>query len=194
MSVYNQIDFSKLMIGEYRLVPIREQDIFPIMEWRNAQIDVLRQNNKLTRDDQEKYYREVILATFGQQVPSQMLFSFLLNNDCIGYGGITHIDWLSKRSELSFLLDSHRAADAEIYAREFTVFLRLMKKLVFEELQFNRLFTETYDVRPLHVSVLEKNGFVPEGRMRQHVNIQGSVHDALIHGIVKSDLFKKDSE
>jgi len=46
----------------------------------------------------------------------------------------------------------------------------------------------------LHVSILEKNGFVQEGRMRQHVIIKGTFHDALIHGIIKSDLLKPDSQ
>jgi len=46
------------------------------------------------------------------------------------------------------------------------------------------LFTETYDIRPRHVAILEMNGFKLEGRLIDHVLIDGKYIDALIHGCV----------
>ncbi len=185
LNAYKQIDFNLLKIDGYAIVPMREQDILKIKDWRNAQMDILRQKQELTDEDQIRYYREVVRATFSQTEPSQMLFSFMLDQRCIGYGGITNIDWESKHTELSFLTDNNRLQDPSVYEREFPIFLSLIKSLVFNQLNMNRIYTETYDIRPLHISVLEKNGFVMEGRMRQHVRIAGAYYDALIHSYLR---------
>ena len=65
------------------------------------------------------------------------------------------------------------------------MFIRLIKKVLFEDLNFNRIFTETYDIRPHHISILEKNGFQLEGRMREHIQINNKFVDSLIHGFLK---------
>lgn len=175
---------------DYSIVPLREQDIQSIKEWRNAQLDVLRQKRKLTNENQERYYHKIVQPTFTHPAPLQMLFSYILNGECIGYGGITNIDWESKRVELSFLLDNKRVTDNKVYEKEFSIFITLIKQLVFDGLQFNRIFTETYNIRPFHIQILEKNGFVFEGRMRQHVMIDGRFVDSLLHGFIKEQYVK----
>jgi RimJ/RimL family protein N-acetyltransferase len=52
---------------------------------------------------------------------------------------------------------------------------------------FSRLFTETYDIRPHHVAVLEKVGFRLEGRLRKHIAVEGVVTDVLFHGLLLED-------
>ena len=37
------------------------------------------------------------------------------------------------------------------------------------------------------MAVLEDFGFVPEGRMRQHVAKEGRVHDAVLHGLLADE-------
>lgn len=168
----------------YSLVPLRKEDMTAIMRWRNDQMDVLRQGKALTAADQERYYAERVLPSFTAEHPGIILFSFLLGGACVGYGGLTNIDWASKRAELSFLLETARARDEKKYAEDFGVFLALIKQAAFDDLGFHRLFAETYDIRPLHVAVLEKNGFTLEGRMKDHVFINGRFVDALLHGLL----------
>jgi RimJ/RimL family protein N-acetyltransferase len=176
---------SEFLLQNYSIAPLREQDITSIKEWRNAQLDVLRQKRQLSDQDQIRYYNDIVKPTFIDPSPTQMLFSFLLDNECIGYGGITNIDWESERTELSFLLDNTRVPSSATYTKEFSIFISLIKQLVFDTLNLNRIFTETYDVRPLHVSILEKNGFILEGRARKHIKINGKFVDSLIHGYLK---------
>jgi RimJ/RimL family protein N-acetyltransferase len=182
---YKVLNTNEFILNDYSLVPLRNEDIFLIKEWRNAQIDVLRQNKILTDTDQENYFTHVIIPTFTQEAPCQILFSFLKSGKCIGYGGLTNIDWESKRTEMSFLLDKNRSNDSEIYKNDFNAYISLLKVVTFRELKFNRLFVETFDIRPLHVSILESTGFVFEGRMKQHVVINGKFADSLIHGFLK---------
>jgi len=117
--------------------------------------------------------------------PKQLLFGYWQNDELIGYGGLTNTDWLSRRSEISFLLGTARTLDYENYAQDFSVFLGLLKRVAFAELGFNRLFTETFDIRPWHVKVLEENNFRFEGRLKQHVLIEGCYVDSLMHGCLK---------
>lgn len=177
----NQAFFS----GDYSIVPIRYEDMFSIMDWRNDQIRYLRQAAPLTHEQQEKYYQEFLVPSFSEKQPKQVLVSFLYKGKCIGYGGIVHIDWVSRRGEVSFLIETKRSVDPELYRQDFKAFLELIKRLAFEGLHFHRLHGETYDIRPLHIEILESMGFVLEGRMKDHVFVDGRYVDALIHGCLK---------
>ena len=174
-------------LNDYALIPYREEDLFKIRRWRNEQINILRQKKPLTEKEQKKYFEEIVSPTFNQNKPPMMLFSFLKNEHCIGYGGLVYIDWEAGRAEVSFLLDPQRVRNSEQYKKDFSAFLTILKQIAFTKLKLNRLFTETFDLRPFHISVLEKNGFILEGRMRQHVKIKGRFIDSLIHGILRSD-------
>ncbi len=182
---YSILNNNTYKIGEYSIVPIRKKDILLIKKWRNEQMDILRQNKPLMDQEQITYYENIVVPCFSQMHPLIILFSYLNSNRCIGYGGLTNIDWLSKRAELSFLLDTKRMSNSALYEKEFTLFITFMKKVAFNDLDFNRLFTETYAFRHEHISFLEKNGFRFEGRMRQHVMIKGTFIDSLLHGFLK---------
>src|ERR1700745_4216727 len=85
----------------YKIVAIRPDDKEEIRLWRNSQIDILRQSKPLTEEDQKSYFEKIIIPSFSEDTPSQILFSFLFHNALIGYGGITHINFPAKRGEIS---------------------------------------------------------------------------------------------
>ena len=187
MEKYIVLSKESYSFRSYKLVSLRRKDIFKIKEWRNTQIDILRQKSVLTDLDQQIYYDTNIFPTYGQQNPEQILFSILQEEQCIGYGGLVHICWQDKRAEISFLVDRERAFDGRTYQEDFQSFLRIIKHISFIDLGLNRLFLETYDVRKKHVRIIEESGFVLEGRLRQHVIINGVFMDSLIHGMIKKD-------
>ena len=88
------------------------------------------------------------------------------------------------KAEVSFLLCTYRVNDNELYRKEFSTFLNLIKQVAFKELQFRRLYSETFDIRPFHIKILEENGFKEEGRLKEHVLIRGKYYDSLLHGII----------
>lgn len=186
MKMYNCLTNQVIKENDSQVVPLREQDISIIKDWRNAQMEVLRQQVKLTDDDQQAYYTNVVVSSFTTPFPRIILFSFLENDQLIGYGGLTNVDWHAKRAEISFLSDPTRVSRAEIYEADFSLFLTLIKRAAFDDLKFNRLFTETYDIRPLHISILVKSGFQLEGILKEHVRIGGNFIDSLIHGYLRS--------
>lgn len=185
MTGYQVWPAGKAAHGAVTLTPIRQQDMEPIRVWRNAQMDILRQAHPLTPEDQGRYWQQVVAPGFSEAQPRQILVSALSDGACVAYGGLVHIDWSSQRAEVSFLAATEIARDTDRYAALFADFLGALKVMAFNHLRLHRLFTETYDVRPHHVRVLEGAGFALEGRMVDHVRIDGRFVDSLLHGCVQ---------
>ena len=177
-------------LGDYQLFPIRKEDIFLIKEWRNSQIDVLRQQEPLTDEDQLRYYHNSIVPSFSDKYPRQILFSLLKDNRCIGYGGLVHINWKDNRAEISFLVDTQRIENKKQYENDFLHYLELMKEIAFNELKLLKITGETYDIREHHISIIEKSGFKLAGRLKQHIKINGKYIDALCHELFNSNIRK----
>jgi RimJ/RimL family protein N-acetyltransferase len=159
--------------------PVQQDDIEAIRRWRNAQLDVLRQSQPITRRQQERYYATHVWPSARTSQPRQILVSYFEGDRHIGYGGLVHIAWEHKRAEISFLLDPSQAGNYRAY---FSTFLRLIRRFAFEHLGIQRLFTETYAMRAEHMAVLEEAGFQREGVLRRHVLIGGKPVDSIIHG------------
>jgi RimJ/RimL family protein N-acetyltransferase len=162
-------------------------DIEAIRQWRNAQIDVLRQSEPITPEQQEAYFATHIWPQFDSPQPDTILVSYREGDRLIGYGGLVHVAWAHQRAEVSFLLDPVHIRDDKTVARYFGAFLGLMKGLAFADLGLNRLCTETYAIRPHYIAMLEENGFRHEGVLRQHVWIDGQPVDSVLHGCLAGD-------
>lgn len=100
------------------------EDWEPIRQWRNAQMDILRQDHEITPEEQcayaRKYYDECL-----SYKPPQKLYSFFVSGPSeirpglpthkeavedmepklIGYGGLVHINWDTLSAEVSFLMN-----------------------------------------------------------------------------------------
>ena len=68
--------------NEYQIVPIRDEDKYDIMQWRNEQIYHLRQSKPLDKESQDYYFKNVIASLFEKAYPDQILFSYLENEKC----------------------------------------------------------------------------------------------------------------
>ncbi len=188
---YKVLNKNNFSLNSYEVIPIREKDMEDVRIWRNAQINVLRQKDIITKSDQQEYYEKKIKPLFKEDNPLQLLFSFLENTKLIGYGGLVNISWIDKRAEMSFLLDNNRAKDKRQYEKDMTNFIQIIKQLVFVELNFNRLFTETYSFREYHISILEKSGYKKEGVFREHIFYQNKYYDSILHSILKKEYYEK---
>lgn len=172
----------------YRFVALRQADIAPLREFRNAQIDVLRQAEPISPEQQRRWFEQTVVPEQSAARPRQLLVSMLAGEErFIGYGGLTNIDWEARRAEVSFLVDPARAADPDLYARDMAAFLGFLAGWAFGELGLNRLHAETYTFREHHISLLEQAGFTREGRLREHVAAADGPGDSLVHGLLAAD-------
>ena len=124
------------------------------MTWRNEQIYHLRQPTPLTPELQEIYFNQIVAPLFEQDQPNQILFSYLKNDKCIGYGGLVHINWIERTAEVSFIMETSLERDE--FDLHWSTYLYLLKKIAFEELKLRSLHTYAYDLRPFLYPTLEK--------------------------------------
>tara|TARA_B110000196_G_C21127910_1_gene656873 strand:+ start:1193 stop:1753 length:561 start_codon:yes stop_codon:yes gene_type:complete len=180
MNKYNCLDIQRFVIEDYLLVPIRKEDIQSIRIWRNSQIDVLRQKKPISENEQEEYYKNIIKKEFSEDKPKQILFSFLLKNECVGYGGLVHINWEEQSAEVSFLNETIRSKNLDFYFNDFSKFLNAILEIAFDKMKFKQLVTETYDIRLKTIEILEDFGFKKKICLEKHVKINEKFVDSFI--------------
>lgn len=191
MATYKVLNRQVYSSGNYSIVPIRTEDKYAIMKWRNEQIYHLRQNRPLTEADQDAYFENVVAKLFDQEYPNQILFSYLEEGKCIGYGGLVHINWIDKNAEISFIMDT--ALENDYFSFHWKTYLALIEKVGFEELQLHKIFTYAFDLRPKLYKILENSGYEREARLKEHSFFEGKYIDVIIHSKTKGTLFLRDA-
>jgi RimJ/RimL family protein N-acetyltransferase len=181
MRAYKCLDKNIFSNGDYSLIPIRDEDKYAILNWRNSQLDILRQQNPLTEEQQENYFKTTVSGLFDQEKPEQILWSFLVNGQLIGYGGLVHINWTNKTAEISFLTETSRNQSKDIFISDWINYLSLVKKIASEILNFNSIFTYAYDIRPNLYIALENSGFKETKRIKNFIEINNQLKDVVIH-------------
>jgi len=172
-------------INDYKIIPIRDQDKYEIMQWRNEQIYHLRQSKPLDKVSQDYYFKNIVSNLFKINNPDQILFSYLENNKCIGYGGLVHINWIDKNAEISFVMNTKCENN---FIENWCNFLCLIEKVGFTELQFHKLFTYAFDLRPKLYIALEKSNYTKEATLTQHMNFNKKFIDIIIHSKMNNNI------
>jgi RimJ/RimL family protein N-acetyltransferase len=164
---------------EFSIVPIRHEDRHDIMQWRNEQMYHLRQDKPLTKENQDKYFEDVIVKLFDQEKPSQILYSYLKNGECIGYGGLVHINWVDKNAEVSFIMKTE--LEKHDFQNNWGLFLDLIEQVAFMELKLHKLFIYAFDIRPHLYLATEAKGFKNEAVLKEHCFFEKEYIDVIIH-------------
>ncbi len=184
MANYKCLKQQKYTFGDYSIVPLRYEDRFSIMKWRNEQIYHLRQAKILREDDQQRYFDNVVAKLFDNPQPDQILFSYLEKGVCIGYGGLVHINWIDNNAEISFIMDT--MLEKSHFAEHWSNYLTMLKKVAFIDISLHKIYTYAFDLRPHLYPVLENNGLVKEATLKDHCYFEGIYKDVVIHSIVNN--------
>lgn len=170
----------------YSLIPIRLEDRYNILKWRNEQIYHLRQNKYLTVKDQDKYFNNIVRRNFVSDKPEQLLFSYLDGDKCIGYGGLVHINWYDLNAEVSFIMDTH--LEKSEFQKHWGIYLELIDYVAFNDLNFHKIYTYAFDLRPHLYEIIENKGYVKEATLKEHCIFNNSYYDVIIHSKFNSQL------
>ena len=164
----------------YSLVPLRMEDKYLIMQWRNEQLYHLRQPASLTQIDQDLYFNTTVAQLFEQEQPDQLLFSYLDPNQvCIGYGGLVHINWHDQHAEISFIMATE--LEKKYFSIHWKRYLSLIEQLAFTALKFHKIFTYAFDLRPHLYAVLEENRWIREAVLKDHFLHKNNYLDVVVH-------------
>ncbi len=107
-------------------------------------------------------YASVIIKATGKIIGTVMIFNFSQADNYAEIGYVFHADSWGKG-----------------YGTEA---ISLVSNFAFDCLNLHRLNARIVDVNIGSARVLEKNGFMLEGRLRDYYNIDGSYHDGLFFG------------
>jgi RimJ/RimL family protein N-acetyltransferase len=182
MRCYACLSRPKVELNGLSLSTVQPGHIERIRQWRNAQIDVLRQADIITPEQQVEYFEQQVWPELPSARPRQILLAVHERDVLIGYGGLVHIAWPESRAEVSFLLDPAIMNEAVRVEGLFSIYLTLIRELAFCDLGLRRLVTETFAHRTVIIKLLERNGFVHEGTLREHILIKGVPTDSIVHG------------
>ena len=192
-NIYSCLKKQEFQSGGFSIVPLRDEDKYDIMKWRNEQLFHLRQSKPLTKEDQDNYFKNTVAKLFDQKQPAQILFSYLKGDTCIGYGGLVHINWIDKNAEISFIINT--SLEAEFFEFHWINYLGLIEQVGFKELNLHKIFTYAFDVRPNIYPILEKAGYKEEARLREHCLFAEKYLDVIIHSKFNRELtYRRASE
>lgn len=184
MKTYKCLQKQTYQSSDFSLVPLREEDKYEIMHWRNEQLYHLRQAKPLTLKDQDIYFEQTVNPLFDLDQPGQVLFSYLENGKCIGYGGLVHINWLDKNAEISFIIKTELEKD--LFEFHWNKYLGLIEEVAFDELKFHKIYTHAFDLRPRLYTTLEAAGYTEEARLKEHTLFNSKYIDVLIHSKINT--------
>ena len=185
-SKYKCLKNQEFKLDIYKIVPLRFQDKYQIMSWRNEQMFHLRQNTFLTKENQDKYFTEIISKLYDEINPNQILFSYLENDICIGYGGLVHINWENKNAEISFVLNTKLE---NLFIEHWCTFLTLIENVAFNEIELFKIFTYAFDLRPKLYVALEKSNFTKEATLVNQTIVNEKLVDVVIHSKFKNNIY-----
>ena len=183
MRAYKALQQNVFQKDEYSIVPIRSDDRYEIMKWRNEQIYHLRQDKPITKEGQDNYFDKIIPQLFNQEKPSQLLFSFLKNGKLIGYGGLVHINWVDRNAEISFIMNTK--LENLDFEHIWSKYLGLIEELAFNKLDLIKLYVYAYDLRPHLYNTLLNNNYFLDARLKNHCFFNGEAKDVVIHSKLK---------
>lgn len=161
------------------------------MQWRNEQIYHLRQAETLTTDKQDAYFENVVVKLFDQEHPDQILFSFIQNDKCVGYGGLVHVNWLDRNAEVSFLLDTN--FQKSHFNKGWRNYLWMLDEVAFKALGLHKLYTYAFDIRPHLYPALEASGYIREAELKEHCLVDGDFKDVIIHKRIAPELIFRNA-
>lgn len=139
----------------------------------------LRQAEPLTKEKQDAYFENVVAKLFDEVQPDQVLFSFLRSEQCIGYGGLVHVNWVDKNAEISFIMDT--GLEAEQFHLNWSIYLDLIEEVAFKELGLHKVYVYAFDIREHLYEVLEESGFVNDARLKEHSLYNNEFIDVVIY-------------
>jgi RimJ/RimL family protein N-acetyltransferase len=179
MKRYTVLQNQSYSNGAFSIVPIRFEDRIAIMQWRNEQLYHLRQQKPLTVEDQDSYFNTIVAKLFEQDQPNQILFSFLEDGVCIGYGGLVHINWIDKNAEISFIMNT--VLEKERFHEIWSAYLVLLEEIAFRDLKLHKIYTYAFDIRPHLYDAFLNAGFREEARLKEHSFFENKFIDVVIH-------------
>ena len=140
---------------------------------KDDELKEMFQNISILSNMSEKSIRPV-------DVPSEITFRIEKEDELIGEIRIKNIKWYNRKAELSLMIAPiHQGKGYGTDALEKII------EYAFNTMNFYRLEAEVIDFNEPSKKLVEKCGFVFEGRLREAKYVNGKYYDILRYGLLK---------
>jgi len=121
-----------------------------------------------------------------EELPEELGFAAEIDGNLLGWVKLSRIRWISRSAYLTFALDqSWRGKGYGI--RMLQAFL----EFYFHVLGFRRITAEVYEYNTRSRKLVEKLGFLEEGRLRKARFWNGEFHDIIVYGLLAEEYLGK---
>src|SRR5690606_352859 len=110
----------------------------------------------------------------------------LKNHECIGYGGLVHINWIDQNAEISFIMKTE--LEQNEFKKHWGIYLDLIEEVAFKELNLHKLYTYAFDIRPHLYVVLEEKKFRKEAVLEDHCFFNEEFINIVIHSKIQRSI------
>lgn len=128
---------------------------------------------------------------YSEKMPDTISFFVETEGNVIGEVALKYIKWYNRKAELSlFLTEKHQGKGFG------TKVLTELMKFAFNTMNFFRLEAEVVEYNKKAIKLVEKTGFMLEGRLREAKYFDGKYYDIFRYGILKREFeawLKKNS-
>ncbi len=142
---------------------------------KDNELKEMFQNISILSNMSEKNIRPV-------EVPSEITFRIEKEDELIGEIRIKNIKWYNRKAELSLMIAPRYQGKG--YG---TGALKKIIEYAFNTMNFYRLEAEVIDFNEASKRLVEKCGFLFEGRLREAKYVNGKYYDILRYGLLKKE-------
>ena len=176
-----------------RLRPLEREDLRQLRDWRNDPeiFSRVREYRYLNMENQEAWFnslrddRKTIMFGVEDRTPTEYGGE---NRILIGVCGLTYIDWIAQKAEISLYIGDKDYRGMGIGLK----MLNLLAKYAFEECNLIRLWGEIYDSEPI-IQLFKRAGYIKEGELRQHAYKNGKYVNSHFYGLLREEWRKKNA-
>ncbi|HAX96891.1 MAG TPA: hypothetical protein DCY35_10295 [Prolixibacteraceae bacterium] len=136
--------------------------------------------------DAEKEWLESKVKYSNQEI--NLMICLKENSQPIGMISVRDIDWISRTGHFTGLLIGKSEFQGKGYGSEA---LQLLLQHVFQDLGLNRIWGFALESNLSSLRMLEKCGFMVEGKLKQHSYKNGHFIDVSVVGLCANDYFAK---
>lgn len=179
--------FQQLQDEAVRLRPLEPVDVSTSIAWRNdpaIRDQVLSFRFPVTHVMEAKFVERAIA---GEGIDQCVLGIVDRSDEALcGLIYLRDIDWISRNASLGILIGRQDRQGRGLGRRA----LNLILHHGFRVLNLERIYLYVAQYNRRAIQLYESAGFVHEGRLRSHVALEGSYHDLLVMGLLKSEFEK----
>lgn len=176
--------FQPLCDDAISLRPLELADVATTVAWRNdpaVRDQVLSFRFPVTHVMEIKFIERAIAGDGIDQCVAGVVDCS--DNALCGLVYLRDIDWISRHANFGIMIGRTDRQHRGLGRRA----LRLMLGHGFDVLNLERIYLYVVQYNRNAISLYESFGFVTEGKLRNHVALNGSYHDLLVMGVLRGE-------